>query len=109
MVGISRRNDGRSRPSSASALILPASSGPCTVACVVTASGTSPPDEAGRHLRAAAVGHVQQLDAGLEREPLGGELVDGAGAGRGVGELAGLGLRLRDQLLAPSRRRSPDG
>ena len=52
-----------------------------------------------RHRGAAAIGHVQQLDAGLEREPLDRELVDGAVARRAEGELAGLGLGLLDHVL----------
>lgn len=42
---------------------------------------------------------MQQLDAGLEREPLGGDLVDGAVTRRAEGDLVRLGLRLLDHVL----------
>ena len=55
-------------------------------------------------LRAAAVGHVGDVDAGLALEQFAGEMGERAGAGRGVAQRAGLGLRQRDEVLQRRRR-----
>ena len=55
----------------------------------------------------AAIGHVDDVDAGQALEQFAGDVLRRADAGRGVGQLAGLRLGERDQLgerSSPARR-----
>ena len=47
--------------------------------------------------RRAAIGHVHDVDLGVDLEQFAGEMRHAAGAGRGEIEFAGLRLRERDQ------------
>ena len=47
---------------------------------------------------AAAIGHVDDVDAGLLAQELAGEMVRRAGAGGAVVELAGIGLGIGDHV-----------
>ena len=49
--------------------------------------------------RAAAIGHVHDLGAGHELEQLAADVAGRAVARRRIGELAGIGLGVRDQVL----------
>jgi hypothetical protein len=57
-----------------------------------------PNDHVLHRRRAAAIGHVQDVDAGHLFEQLAGEMLRGAVAGRGVAELARVLLRVVDDL-----------
>ena len=60
-------------------------------------------DQVDRILRRALVRNVVEFDAGLKRKQFGGEMTDGADAGRAVVDLAGLGLGQRDEFLDVAR------
>jgi hypothetical protein len=57
---------------------------------------TRPPITSVKH--SAAVGHVDDIDAGLPLEQFAGDVLRGADAGRCVGQLARLRLGERDEL-----------
>ena len=47
----------------------------------------------------AAIGHVLDVGLGEDLEQFAGEMMRGAGAGRAVIQLAGIGLQIVDELL----------
>ena len=57
-----------------------------------------------RRRRRALVGHVRDVDAGLQLEQLARDVAGGADALRRIGQLAGIGLGVGDQLLDRFRR-----
>ena len=59
-------------------------------------------DEVAHRRAAALVGDVDHVGADLQPEELGAHALRGARARRGVGELAGIGLRVGDEFLQRS-------
>ena len=63
-----------------------------------------PAHRVGDRRRAAAIGHVQHLDAGHLLEHRGAQMIGRAGPGRRIGDLAGIGFRVGDELRHGVRR-----
>ena len=61
-------------------------------------------DRVGDRRRAAAIRHVQHLDAGHALEQRGAQMIGRAGPGRRIGDLAGIGLGVGDELRDRVRR-----
>ena len=62
-----------------------------------------PPSRSGHDRPGALVRNVRQLDAGLDREIFARDMADRADAGRSEVDLAGIGLRVRDQVADRAR------
>src|SRR5215204_917119 len=94
----------------ASALSLPSCNSGSTNAIGTNEAWMRPPSRSAMMV-ALTVGHVDDIDAGLEREISAGQMGRGADAGRAVIDRAGLRLRQRDELLKirnSERRRNHD-
>src|SRR4051812_45987823 len=55
-------------------------------------------DQVGKRGGAAAIRHMQHVDAGHQLEQLAGEMMGASNAGRGNGDFAGVGFGIGDEL-----------